>query len=47
MLRLTRGYPHRLGGDAPLGARYEHPELLVCSRNAGDDFCARTHIPKS
>ena len=46
MLRLTR-VPASPGGDAPLGARYEHPELLVCSHNAGDDFCARTHIPKS
>lgn len=46
MLRLTRG-PASPSGDVPLGARYEHPELLVCSRNAGDDFCARTHIPKS
>ena len=46
MLRLTRG-PASPSGDVPLGARYEHPELLVCSRNAGDDFCARTYIPKS
>lgn len=46
MLRLTRG-PASPGGDVPLGARYEHPELLVFSRNAGDEFCARTHIPKS
>ncbi len=46
MLRLTRETASP-SGDAPLGARYEHPELLVCSRNAGDDFCARTHIPKS
>ncbi|GEM_PF-3439636 len=46
MLRLTR-VPASPGGDAPLGARYEHPELLVCSRNAGDEFYARTHIPKS
>ena len=47
MLRLTRVPASPGGGDAPLGARYEHPELLVCSRNAGDEFCARTHIPKS
>ncbi len=46
MLCLTRG-PASPGGDVPLGARYEHPELLVCSRNAGDEFYARTHIPKS
>ena len=46
MLRLTRG-PASPGGDVPLGASYEHPELLVCSRNAGDEFCARTYIPKS
>ena len=46
MLRLTRG-PAPPSGDVPLGARYEHPELLVCSRNAGDEFCARTYIPKS
>ena len=46
MLRLIRG-PASPDGDVPLGARYEHPELLVCSRNAGDEFCARTHIPKS
>ena len=46
MLRLTRG-PASPDGDVPLGARYEHPELLACSRNAGDEFCARTHIPKS
>lgn len=46
MLRLTRG-PASPGGDVPLGARYEHPELLVCSRNAGDEFCTRAHIPKS
>ena len=46
MLCLTRG-PASPGGDVPLGARYEHPELLVCSRNAGDEFYARAYIPKS